>query len=378
MASGLAAKVEVLDGPEAGKVVDLPLGARLVVGRADDAGLRLTDPEASRRHCALEHSLAGVAVEDLGSRCGTAVDGKLVAKALVAATADLTVGQTRLRVVRGGAKPKQPTPEVAGVRLDRPLGSGASGEVWAGALEPSGLAVAVKVLALDADAITRQRFEQEVHVAARLAHPAIARVLELRATRDGRPVLLRALAQGESLEAVLERGRLPWRDVARLGVVLADALDHAHGRGVIHRDIKPANIVLGPDGIPVLIDFDLAKRAATDGLTRLTRTGEGLGSLAYVAPEQLSSARDADGRSDVYGLGLTLYHAAGGVQPFSDVDPEDFIHALTTLGPRPLGRLVGDLPAPFVAAVARAHAPRAEQRWAQAKDLGVALQAVLA
>lgn len=382
-----AARVDVIEGPDAGRSLDVPLGARVIVGRGHDADLRLSDPQVSRRHCALEHGLGGVRVVDLDSRGGTTVehDGRRSSggPTLVLARARIELGATVLSLVRT-TQSGPPPPEVPGVRLVRVLGEGGSGTVWEGALD-DGAAVAVKVMLPEADAIARARFEREADLAARLVHPGIARLLGLRHAADGRPCLVRELVPGRSLLDRIELdGRLPWREVAALGAAVAGALAHAHAHGVVHRDVKPGNVVLeAPHGAPRLIDFDLARRLATGERTRatvarLTATGEGLGSLAYVAPEQLFDARAADARSDVYGLGLTLYHAASGVTPFADVDPEDFIDALTARGPRPLEALTPDLPPALVDAVARAHALRPEERFESAADLARALALVTA
>lgn len=389
------ARVDVVEGPDAGRSLELPLGARVVVGRGRDVDLRLSDAQVSRRHCALEHGLAGVKVVDLESRTGSLVEQggrRGPAPALVAARARIELGVSALCVVRT-ASDGPPRPEVPGVRLLRLLGEGGSGTVWEGVLEDgvdaagagagAGAAVALKVLLPEADAVARARFEREADLAARLVHPGIARLLGLRHAADGRPCLLRALVRGRSLLEHLDlTGRLPWREVAGLGAQVAAALAHAHVHGVVHRDVKPANVVLEePGGAPRLIDFDLARRVTSAERTRasvarLTATGEGLGSLAYVPPEQLHSARDADARSDIYGLGLTLHHAASGATPFADVDPEDFLEALATRGPRPLRATTSEVPSALADVVARAHALRPADRFQSAADLARALAAL--
>jgi serine/threonine protein kinase len=376
-----SARVDVVAGVDAGRSLDLPLGARLVVGRGHDADLRLSDAQVSRRHCALEHGLAGIKVVDLESRTGCVIEQegrRGPAPTLVAARAHVELGATVLLLTRSTRAQPAP-PRVRGVRLLRLLGEGGSGTVWEGARD-DGVAVAVKVLLPEADPIARARFEREAGLAARLEHPGIARILGLARADDGRPCLVRALVRGRSLRERIDEGALPWPEVARLGVAVAGALAHAHAHGVVHRDVKPGNVVLEePGGAPLLIDFDLARRLASTSeqpratVARLTATGEGLGSLAYVAPEQLLSARDADARSDVYGLGLTLYHAVAGVAPFADVDPEDFLEALETRGPRPLAALAPALPVALRDAIARAHAVRPDDRFASAADLARAL-----
>jgi len=365
------AEARVTAGPDAGRALELPLGRRVVVGRGVEADLRLVDAATSRRHVALELRADGVVVEDLGSAGGTRLGGaRLGAPALVRERAELALGGTRLEVTRRPAAP--PRPAVPGVVLERRLGAGGSGAVYAGAL-PDGRPVAVKVLDPAADEETRRRFEREVRICARLDHPVIARVLELRAAADGRPVLVRELVPGPTLaERVRDRGPLAAPEALGLGAALADGLAHAHARGVVHRDVKPANVVLAPAG-PRLIDFDLARRTGTTAgaLTRLTASGQGLGTLAYVAPEQLDDARTVDGRADVYGLGLTLHFALGGRRPFDDVAPEDFLEALRGRGPTPLA----GVPDAVAAAVARAHAPEREARYPDAGAMAAALRA---
>jgi eukaryotic-like serine/threonine-protein kinase len=380
------ARVDVVQGPDLGSWLELPLGGRLVVGRGRDVDLKLTDTSVSRRHCALEHGLAGVRVVDLECKTGAVIEqeGKRgPAPALVTARARVALGETVLSIVRS-QRGAPPPPEVPGLELLAPLGEGGSGTVYEGRLA-DGRAVAVKVMLAEADPIARARFEREATLATRLDHPGLVRIHDLRRATDGRPCLVRDLVRGRSLLERIERdGRVPWTEAATIGIGVAHALEHAHARGVIHRDVKPGNVMLQDDGAPRLIDFDLARRVqataeqARATLARLTGTGEGLGSLAYVAPEQLQNARDADARADIYGLGLTLYHALTGVAPFADVEPDDFLDALLTRGPRPAAAIAPDLPRPLALVIARAHALAPEDRFPRAAELALALAACLA
>jgi len=196
------------------------------------------------------------------------------------------------------------------------LGSGGFGAVWLARDERLERHVAVKRIPVSGpDAAARA--EKEALAAARLSHPAVVSLYE--AGRDDRAVyLVSELVRGRTLAALLAEGALSDRDVALAGMALCDALAHAHGRGVIHRDVKPGNVLVpegGADGAhPVaakLTDFGIARIAGDDALTV---TGDVVGTLAYMAPEQ-AEGRGATAASDVYSLGLVLYEAFGGVNP---------------------------------------------------------------
>lgn len=371
------AQVHVVDGPDRGIVLELPLGGRVVIGRGEQVDLHLSDANVSRRHCALEHRLAGVYVEDLQSSTGTVLDGRRINGRAVMApdSANLVLGGSRLQIFRN--LPQDPFPDIPGVSVSRRLGAGASGTVWEAIYTSTRQPIAVKLLATDADEVARRRFEREASLKDRLSHPGIAQIFELLVV-DGRPCLIRELILGRSLEQHLEEdGPLDWSEAFGIGVTIAQALSHAHSRGVVHRDLKPGNIIMDRQRrAPKLIDFDLAKRlpgATHPGMTRLTQTGEGLGSLSYLAPEQLSAARDVGPVADIYGLAMTLYHLVSGRRPFVDVEPEDFISALNETGPRSLAELVPSLPPEARAVLERAYDPDPAKRYADARSFAMAL-----
>ena len=245
-------------------------------------------------------------------------------------------------------------------RLLRRLGAGGFGVVWLAHDERLDRVVAVKRIATH-DAAAGTRAEREAKAAARLQHPGIVALYES-GRDDGAVYLVSELVRGRTLGALLEEGALSDRDVVRVGVALCDALSHAHGRGVVHRDVKPGNIMI-PDrphdgaGVAKLTDFGVARIAGEDVLTR---TGDVVGTLAYMAPEQ-AEGRDAGAEADLYALALVLYEALAGVNPVRGRGAASTARRVGARLPA-LGRLRRDLPLDLCGAIDRAVLPRPEQR----------------
>jgi eukaryotic-like serine/threonine-protein kinase len=259
-------------------------------------------------------------------------------------------------------------------RLLRRLGAGGFGVVWLAHDERLDRVVAVKRIATH-DAAAGTRAEREAKAAARLQHSGIVALYE--SGRDDAAVyLVSELVRGRTLGALLDEGAMSDRDVLRVGVALCDALAHAHRRGVVHRDVKPGNIMV-PDqpqdgaGVAKLTDFGVARIAGEDVLTR---TGDVVGTLAYMAPEQ-AEGRDAGAEADLYALALVLYEALAGVNP---VRGRGAASTARRVGARlpPLGRLRRDLPLDLCGAIDRAVLPRPEQR-GTIEDLRLALALAL-
>jgi serine/threonine protein kinase len=190
-------------------------------------------------------------------------------------------------------------------RVIEPLGEGAAGVVYRatdGATE-----VALKVLRA-ADAVSQKRFAREARLARECESRYLVRILEV-----GDDYLVMPLYPGGSLAAKLAReGTLPISDTVRLAAQLAQALDSLHAQGVLHRDVKPSNVLLDAAGAPVLSDFGLARGADS---TQLTREGQLVGSLHYLAPELIEGLPAAP-TSDIYALGCLLYECVTGAPPF--------------------------------------------------------------
>jgi eukaryotic-like serine/threonine-protein kinase len=204
-------------------------------------------------------------------------------------------------------------------RLGERLGTGGFGVVFRARDERLERDVAVKVIPRDGSG--DERAEREARAAARLNHPGIVALYELGADESDF-FLVSELVPGRTMAELNKAKALADRDVARIGAALCEALDHAHGRGVIHRDVKPQNVMVLAEpaagaGFAKLTDFGVAHLATGDPLTR---TGDVVGTLAYMAPEQAEGQR-VSGASDVYSLALTLYEAWTGVNPVRAASP---------------------------------------------------------
>lgn len=206
-------------------------------------------------------------------------------------------------------------------RLVERLAVGGSAEVWRAHDEQLERPVAVKRLHphLVPDEASRRRLVAEARAAGGLTHPVIVAVYDVDADSEA-PAIVMELVEGQSLAARLARsGPLTARDAALLTADLADALFHAHKRGVIHRDVKPGNVLLADDGRVRLVDFGIA-RVLAESAERLTLTGTVVGTLSAMAPEQLAGA-PVTPRTDLYGLGVVLYEALMGRPPYSTASP---------------------------------------------------------
>ncbi|MGW3063922.1 serine/threonine-protein kinase [Streptomyces sp. NPDC001130] len=215
-------------------------------------------------------------------------------------------------------------------RLAESIGSGGMGRVWRAHDEVLHRTVAVKELTAalyvsDGDrAVLLARTRAEARAAARISHSAVVTVHDV-LEHDGRPWIVMELVEGNSLaDAVKERGRVEPREAARIGLWVLRALRAAHSAGVLHRDIKPGNVLLGRDGRVLLTDFGIAQ---IEGDSTITRTGEVVGSVDYLAPERVRG-HDPGPSSDLWALGATLYTAVEGRSPFRRTSPLSTMQAV--------------------------------------------------
>jgi eukaryotic-like serine/threonine-protein kinase len=254
-------------------------------------------------------------------------------------------------------------------RLGHRLGSGGFGTVFAAHDLRLDRPVALKLIAADGPA--PERAQREALAAARLQHRAIVAVFDAGDAPEGR-YLVSELVRGRTLDVLEREGALSDRDVLRIGLGLADALEHAHERGVVHRDVKPQNVIVPDDGEGAkLTDFGIAHLAGDDPLTR---TGDVVGTLAYMAPEQAAGER-VDERADLYALALVLYEALAGANPVRRTSPAATARVVGTVLPSLRSRR-RDLPASLCAALDRALAPAPDDRGTLAELANVLAEAL--
>ena len=236
-------------------------------------------------------------------------------------------------------------------RLAERIGRGGMGTVWCADDEVLDRRVALKQLheqphlSPDELGTLYERMRREARSAARVTHPGVVVVHDV-VEDDGRPCVVMEYVPGPTLDDLLRDGRtLPPREAARIGLVMVSALRAAHAAGVLHRDVKPANVLLGTGDRVVLTDFGIAMTA---GSPTLTRTGEMVGSIDYMAPERVRGLASGPS-SDLWALGATLYRAVEGRPPFRRPTAMETAYAIATEAPAPprragpLGPLVESL-----------------------------------
>ncbi len=273
-------------------------------------------------------------------------------------------------------------PTISGFRLERLIGEGGFGQVWAAHREADDTRVAIKILHLELvrsiDALTR--FQRELDAIQRLAHRNVVSALDNGTLTDGRPYLVLEYIEGPSLRDVVhERGALPPAEMLEILAPLCDALQVAHEAGLVHRDVKASNVILARDSDgtlrPVLLDFGLVKLVDQVG-PGLTSSRSMLGTPAAMAPEQMRG-QPVDARTDVYALGLLAYHMLTGVPAFGGA-PGVVQSYLQVHGPRPRPSAKVDIDPAIDDPIARALAPDPEERLPSPRALYEALAQVIA
>jgi hypothetical protein len=417
--------------PANGSPIDLNIdvGERVDLGRAPgEDGCAIDDAALSRRHCAVANEAGRLAVEDLGSRNGTFVNGERVVRKHLRPGDEIEIGESRV-IVRaprstetvpantteiwraeglcmlcGVVIPEEdlasgraqkareglicelclevalvPGRTLGGYRIIERIGFGGMAEVYRAEQVSSGRIAAIKTL-LDpqnASDNERARFVQEAKASARLEHPNLVRIFDA-GEESGIAYIIMECIEGEDLADILDRrGRL--EVAASLDVVLdiTAALAYAHSHGVIHRDVKPANIIIDRVwGRARLLDLGVAKIHDLSEASRLTQRDMGIGTLEYAAPEQIQSARDVDDRADVYSLGATLYRMVVGVRPFTATRQIDLARAVLDDPLEWPEFAMGAVPKALRDVIEVAMAKKPRQRHASAGELRAALAKV--
>jgi hypothetical protein len=267
--------------------------------------------------------------------------------------------------------------EIAGHRLDAVAGRGGMGVVYRATQLRLNRQVALKLIAADlaADPSFRERFEHESEIAAQIEHPHVIPLYEA-GEQEGQLYITMRYVDGTDLRAMIEReGALPPQKAADILAQVCGALDAAHARGLVHRDIKPANVLIAgtaDEPFAYLTDFGLTKQAASTG--GMTKTGMFVGTLDYIAPEQLSGG-PVDARADIYALGCMLYQMLTGKVPYErDTEPAK-MYAHMSEPPPSLREVAPHVPVAFDEVISRAMAKDPEDRYPSAGDLARAAKA---
>jgi predicted Ser/Thr protein kinase len=271
--------------------------------------------------------------------------------------------------VRAGETDTQvPGSLIGGYRIEAVIGRGGMGVVYRARQEALDRIVALKLLAPDlaGDAAFRARFQREAKVAASIEHPNVLPVHEA-GEQDGALFIAMRYVDGTDLGAVIESGPPRLHEVLRVIREVAAALDAAHARGLVHRDVKPANILISAaDGHVYLGDFGLTKFA---GSHSITETGQFVGTVDYVSPEQVQGQR-VDARTDIYALGCVLFHALTGRVPYPRDTAFSTLWAHVNDPPPPVTEARPGLPRELDAVFVRAMAKDPADRYPSAGDLG--------
>ncbi len=269
-------------------------------------------------------------------------------------------------------------------RLDRPVGQGGMAFVYAGTDLQLGGPVAIKVLRprFAQKPPVVERFLREARALASVRHEHVVEVRDFGTRAEGSAFVVMELLEGETFAATLRReGPMPWSRVRRIGVQLCDALAAVHAAGIVHRDVTPANIFRirrdGDADFLVLVDFGLAKLPDTDDAAapRLTTEADVFGTPAFMAPEQVARAMDADARSDVYSTAVVLYCLLTARLPFDGKTAAAIAQRQLDRLPTPVRRHASAVHPAVEAVILRALARDPADRFASIVELGEAIRA---
>jgi serine/threonine protein kinase len=262
---------------------------------------------------------------------------------------------------------------VSHYRVTGRLGVGGMGIVYDAEDERLPRRVALKFLSDELvgnpDAI--RRFRREAHTLARLNHPNICTIYEIE-DHDGKPFIAMERLEGTNLKTHIARKTLETREILDIAAQICEALDAAHGAGIVHRDIKPGNVFVGATGQVKVLDFGMARSfsrddpaASKDGSTI---PGRPIGTVNYMAPERILQM-PLDARCDLFSLGVVIYEMATGRLPFAGASPSETVNNILENQPTPLTKLSPDRPGQLEQIVGRLTAKRADDRYDTAKAL---------
>lgn len=325
---------------------EYPILERAFIGRHRQADIALLDLSVSRRHCLVVREGGRYYIEDLGSRNGTVVNGKLITSRTWIRGNDLIrLGATWLRFQAGGEEELDLERIFPQYQILEPLGRGGMGYIFKAIHVPLERTVALKVLPpqlVRENPGLRSLFLQEASSIAKLHHENVCMMLDF-GVREPVIYFTMEYIAGSTLEQYISLyGNLEILEALRLSLQIAKGLQHAHNQGLLHCDIKPRNIMLDQDKNAKIIDFGLAKVMAgldPEGFTSVAA----MGTLEYISPEQAQNL-PLDERSDIYSLGVTMYEMLAGRTPFEGDTPYTLIRKHLEVKPPPVHKLNASVP----------------------------------
>jgi eukaryotic-like serine/threonine-protein kinase len=395
----MQAYLRAVSGPDAGRTFDLTEGVKLMIGRGEKSDTRLADATVSRIHCELQWEGARFVLVDLDSAQGTLVGGKKITLHHLKHGEEFQIGSTRLALHTTGIADastlmaaQKPARElkadeevltgqtISHFELGQPLARGRMGTIYKARDTRDGKDVAFKVYHADftSDDEDVQRFIRAMTTVVELHHPSLI-ALYGAGKRGETCWTAMEYVDGEPLTKLIEKfgtlKMLDWQFALKVGAQVAQALEAAHNKHIIHRNIAPESILIRTkDKAAKLGDMMLAK--AMDGIKAraITKPGELVGNLAYMAPERTRSDVEVDTRADIYGLGATLYALLTGKPPFEGKSLVETIAAIRQADPVPLKKFQLSIPDPLQDAVMTMLAKRPEMRFQTPAEAARALE----
>jgi serine/threonine protein kinase len=388
-------KLIVTTGPDKGLAFSLNPGETIQLGRSQAANHRLTDPAVSRVHCEIEAGPTKAVLHNISAN-GTLVNGEPATERTLLNGDIIRVGNSELRFA--AAQPGEASTEmiapatavtaaaatdlasligksVSHYQIDGVIARGTSGTVFKARDSRDGTVVALKVLQpeFSHNEDEMQRFVRAMKTMLPIHHPNIVQILSAGKTGPWCWIAMEHV-EGESLSRVIQRigvaGMLDWKHAYRVAVHIGQALDYAHGQSIIHRNVTPQNILLrSSDKMAKLGDLMLAKALEGVMAKDVTKPGELVGDVAYMAPERTLGTGTVDGRSDLYGLGATLYALLTGRPPFAANSLPELILKIRNAEPEKPKKYQLSTPDLFQGCVLKMLAKRPAERFQTAAEL---------
>ncbi len=397
----MRAYLRVTAGPDAGRILDLIEGITTVIGRGEKSTTRLVDPSVSRVHCELKWEGTAFTLIDLGTAGGTLVGGRKISTYSLKHDEEFEIGGSRLKLHTTGIadaqallaaqKPaRELTPDegvltgstISHYELGPAIARGRTGTIYKARDTNDAKIVAVKVLHSDftSDDEDVKRFIRAMTTFVGLHHPNLVTLFG--AGKQGSTCwFAMEFVDGEPLTKLVQKfgtlEMLDWQFALTVGVQVARALEAAHEKHIIHRNVSPENILIRKkDHAAKLGNMMLAKAMEGIKARQITRPGELVGDLSYMAPERTRGDVEVDTRADIYGLGATLYALLTGKPPFQGKTLVETIAQIRQADPVPPKRFEPSIPDEFQDAVITMLAKRPEGRYQTPKAAARALERV--